>query len=442
MKKALIVSYNFPPVGGAGVQRPVKFVKHLREFGWEPVVLSVANPSVPVTDASLLADIPPGVKVYRARTLEPSYAAKNRFAGAGENRLATVKGIVKRGISRLLLPDLQVLWWPGFVYAYVEILLRERPDVVFVSAPPFSSFIPAVALGRFFGRPVVLDYRDEWLFTRENWENSTKNALARRLDRFLERYALTRCTAFVTANKSYVDAICARYDGVPPEKGTVITNGYDEDDLGDPAPLPASGETVTIAYAGTVWRATSLAGFVRGLERFCAAGPGEKIAVRIYGRVVAGEMEHFDRYAGSAPIEMRGYLDHGELLRETAAADILLLTLSDLPGAERIVTGKVFEYMATGKHILAILPEGETRAILREHYDNVTFASADPADICAALGRIVGSIGAIRTRRGKEIPHFTRRRLTGKLSNLFDAVAGGSTADSRHSPFSTGRKKP
>ncbi len=188
MKKVLIISYNFPPVGGAGVQRPVKFVKYLRDFGWEPVVLSVANPSVPVTDESLLKDIPSSVKLYRAKTLEPSYSVKNRIAHHDANWLDKSFSLLKKTVSPFILPDVQILWWPGLLLKLLIILLYEKPDVLFVSAPPFSSFVPVVSISRLFRVPAVLDYRDEWSFSRENWENSIKSSLARKLDYKLERY--------------------------------------------------------------------------------------------------------------------------------------------------------------------------------------------------------------------------------------------------------------
>ena len=127
MKKVAIIAYGFPPVGGAGVQRPVKFVKYLREFGWEPVVLTVGNPSVPVIDTSLLHDIPENVAVYRAKTLEPSYRAKNVLAHAGSGLGATLKRLLKYCFSSLLLPDVQVLWWPYLIVYLIKVIKNEKP---------------------------------------------------------------------------------------------------------------------------------------------------------------------------------------------------------------------------------------------------------------------------------------------------------------------------
>jgi len=427
MKKALIVSYNFPPVGGAGVQRPVKFVKYLREFGWEPVVLSVANPSVPVLDPSLLLDVPEGVKVYRARTLEPGYALKQAVTRARPGGWGRVTGALKRCAGRLLLPDLQVLWWPGLLSQLSFVLFTETPAVVLVSAPPFSSFVPVVFAARLFGVPVVLDYRDEWTFTRRNWEQSVKGRLPERVDAFLERYALAGCRAFVAANESYVRSLSDSY----PEaagKGCAVTNGYDEHDLHGLTPVPRRGKAIRITYAGTVWNATSLKPFLAALEllfdRDEALWRAGRLVVEVFGRVVAEEMDHLAGHKYAACIRLNGYAQHREIMRELMDSDVLLITLSDLPGAERIITGKAFEYMATGKHILAIVPEGETSRLLHENYRNLTLVtSADPEPICARLAEIARDVEELRCRAPEDVSRFTRKNLTGDLSRLFERLA-------------------
>ena len=166
-KRVLVVSYNFPPVGGAGVQRVTKFVKYLPEFGWDATVLTTENPSVPVYDESLLADIPPQTLVVKARTLEPGYALK-RFVSASDSTatptrraseepgkpngsdssltrrvsVATVAKRALRGVANLLLqPDPQVLWNSRAIEAGLRILGQRKHDAIFVTAPPFSSLL-------------------------------------------------------------------------------------------------------------------------------------------------------------------------------------------------------------------------------------------------------------------------------------------------------------
>jgi len=426
MKKALLVSYGFPPVGGAGVQRPVKFVKYLRKFGWEPLVLTVANPSVPVQDSAMLNDIPEGVKVCRASSLEPSYAAKQGFSGKGKQGSSWLKTVIKKTLSLFLLPDMQILWWPGMAKKLISVIRAEKPDCLYVTAPPFSSFIPVVVAGKLFRVPVVLDYRDEWAFSRASWENASKSGLAFFLDTVLERFALANCSAFTVATGSYLNSLANRYGAQLLSKGTVITNGYDSDDfVGATSPKQLEQSDVTIVYTGTVWNATSLSFFCSALGKLLCAKPELKkiIRLKIFGRVVAEEMPYILDESVKDVIESFGYIEHDRIAGEMLNADILLLTLSDMPGAEKIIHGKVFEYMASGRHILALIPDGEVKTLLSEHYDNMTIIHPnDSEQTDTALQNICRSIDTIRASHGKDVSCFEREKLTEKLARLFDRI--------------------
>jgi len=426
MNKVLIVSYNFPPVGGAGVQRPVKFVKYLKDFGWYPIVLTVANPSVPVIDRTFIKDIPDDVKIYRAKTFEPSYALKKNFKNSEFKYNEKIKTIIKRIVSNLALPDLQILWWPGLIAKLIVIIIQENPKIIFVSGPPFSSFIPVVAIAKLFCVPAILDYRDEWAFSREHWENQNNSFIARKCDKILENYVLLRCNAFVAANQSYVDSICKKYTKINKYKGYVITNGYDSDDYAHASDAPISN-TIKIVYAGTVWKATSLKNFFAAMDivldndKFSEVA--KSVSLQIYGRILDEEMDYVENNKHKKLITVYGYVEHSKIMMKIISADILLLTLSDVRGSEKIITGKVFEYMATGKYIFAVVPNGETKNILEQNYDHVSFADPNNVEeIAIELKKLILTIEQIRKGRGKEIPQFSRKILTQKLSGIFNVV--------------------
>ena len=425
-KKVVIVSYNFPPVGGAGVQRPVKFVKYLRAFGWEPVVLSVSNPSVPVVDNSLMRDIPEDVKIYRAKTLEPSYSRKQDYASSRAGLRQSIKKKLKNIMASCLLPDLQILWWPCLMLELIRIIMKEKPCCLFVTAPPFSSFVPVVALGSIFKIPVVLDFRDEWSFSRSTWENAAKHRLAYFFDSMLEKYVVSKCQSFSAANNSYIQSIYKSYPKINNDKGHVITNGYDEEDfLYRKLNLDTIGSKnkINIVYTGSVWKATSLSPFVSALIELLDTDPliVEKVSVKIYGRVVDEEKFCLKNKKVSKIIELYDYCDHDMIIREIQNADILLISLIDLPGAEKIITGKAFEYMASGKHIFAMVPEGETRSILSENYDCLSFVHPnDHEGICAALCELFENIDGVRGCLGKDVSQFSRKRLTECLARVLD----------------------
>lgn len=430
MNKILFISYNFPPVGGAGVQRPVKFVKYLRNYDWEPIVLTVANPSVPNIDKTLEKDIPFGVKIIKAKTYEPSYENKQEFGSSQHPVIAGIKLILKKVIYQVLLPDLQMLWWPGLIRSLIKTIKKERPRCLYVTAPPFSSFVPVVMIGIIFGIPVVLDYRDEWSFSRNTWENSNKSWFASFIDKKLEGFVISQCAAFTAANSSYVSSLEKLYPQKTIGKGYVITNGYDDDDFQITAIHRIALRDhlkIAFAYTGTVWAATSFKYIILALNSILKEQSelALRVSLKIVGRIVDNEALLFDNDLMKKIVTLLGYLDHDRVIEELDSADVLLLTLSDLPGAEKIITGKAFEYMASGKHIFAIVPDGETKELLTNNYDNVT--TANPSDIQSIINgfsMIINNIEEIRLKRGKKIPQFLRRNLTAKLANVFDLVVG------------------
>lgn len=365
--KVLMVAYAFPPVGGAGVQRPAKFAKYLHRLGWDVWVLTASNPSVPVVDESLMKDVPDAVRIYRARTLEPSYRAKEKIAVKANGRGGS-KALLRRVVSACLIPDAQVLWWPGLVREFWKVVRQERPDVVFVTAPPFSSLVAVAAVGRLLRVPVVVDFRDEWVFARANIENAGKGFLPRFFDFWLERATVKLCRKFTAATQGYVTSINERHPRAARGKGVAITNGYDPEDFAGITRQRQPDGIFRILYTGTVWKATSLKSFVETLMKAVGERPELKneIRLRIIGRIVDEEKPSLEPLEALGMVEIFGYRPHREVLQEMVDADLLLLTLSDLPGAERIIPGKVFEYLATQRNILALVPRGEVWNLIKD----------------------------------------------------------------------------
>ena len=431
-KNVLIVSYTFPPTGGAGVQRVSKFVKYLRGFGWEPIILTTSNPSVPLQDTSLLKDIPADVRIYKARTLEPSYAIKK---GTGSHPLNSLRNKImnySKNISKnILLPDAQILWWPDLIKTLVIILKTEKIDCIFATSPPYSVLIPIAFIAKKYGIPLVSDFRDEWAFSREQLENTSKNILVRKLDIFFERYVLKNSYKFTAATQSYVESILSRHSNINCENGFVITNGYDVDDVTRNDHFFNNGK-INILYTGTVWKATSLSIFMEAFKQTLLLRPDllSKMLLKIIGRVVENEIESFEIGELDSCIELAGYIDHSKVTEEISSADILLLTLSELPGSEKIIPGKTFEYMASGKHIFAVLPEGETKQLLKKYYKNVTFASPRSSkDIAEKLLHLFCNIHEIKIGRCEDISGFSRKCLTSNLADIFDSCCKKSISE-------------
>jgi hypothetical protein len=144
----------------------------------------------------------------------------------------------------------------------------------------------------------------------------------------------------------------------------------------------------------------------------------------VYGRVVGDEKVCLEDETLKGVIECHGYVQHHKVLEEMVNADILLLTLSDLPGAEKIINGKAFEYMASGRHIFSLTPDGEMSGLISSNYDNVTITHPSDFDSAyQAFVNLIGNIDEVRNYRGKDVSCFLRENLTAKLTAVFDRVA-------------------
>lgn len=428
--RALVVSYNFPPVGGAGVQRMSKLVRYLPSHGVTPAVLTVANPSVPLRDESLEKDLPPDLEIVRARTFEPDYAVK--AAAVKADASAAKPTLARRGIRALskaakavLVPDPQVLWLPHAEAKLLPRLLRRADDAVLVSGPPFSQFVLAGLARVRPGVGIVLDYRDEWSTYRTSYEN-TSSPMARLAGDVLEPTILRLVHRVTTATEEFREELLRQYRFLSPEHVVTIPNGYDPADFPANLPEPPSDRLV-LGYAGTIFRLTGARGLMGAIRRLHRDSPelGKLLEVRLLGRIVDTEREYFE---GTEQLGVRtlGYVPHAEVLPALASSHVALCLLDEVPGTERIYPAKIFELMHLGRRILTLAPEGALTRLVRAHELGEVLPPRDEVAIAATLARWVRELrdtGRITPPTPKNIEQFDRRALAGRFAAVLqDAV--------------------
>lgn len=390
--RALIVCYVFPPAGGAGVQRALKLVKYLPQHGVTPSVLTAKDPSVPILDASLERDVPPGTEVLRARTLEPAYRAKKLAweavaNGATQQGSSLTRKLIGVG-RRLLVPDPQLLWLPAASWTLARRLCSKRADdVVLISGPPFSQFLLAALARLRPGTAVVLDYRDEWTTTSSAYEMSG----SRRAGMLLEQAVLRCAHAVTTATDEFRDALTSRFPFLHPERVVSIPNGYDPDDFPEHLPTPpATAPRFVLTYTGTVFRLTSARGLLDGVRLLHEREPelAKLLEVRFIGRIVDTELDYFE---GSEALGVRrfGYLEHALALAQLAESHAALCILDDVSAVERIYPAKIFEIMRLGRPCLALTPEGALSSLVRRHRLGQVVAPRDSEAIASTLARML-----------------------------------------------------
>jgi glycosyltransferase involved in cell wall biosynthesis len=427
----LLVTYPFPPVGGAGVQRVTKFVKYLGRYGWQPTVLTVSNPSVPVFDHSLDSDIPIGTTVRRARSYEPGYAMKASVGSKSTGRGVKARvGRLARGAGGVVLqPDPQVLWLPNAVREGKRILTENAYDAILASGPPFSTFLIARRLGKFARLPVVLDYRDEWTISNAYWENKKVGRLSRFIQGRMQNRVLRSAKAVIATTQASANSLeehCRRAGS-----GALVTwiyNGYDPDDFGHFTAAERNESVLRVLYTGTLWNLTSAAPIAEAVRVLSARRPelAARLEIVLVGRRTGNQIRVVEDLRGlPCKTVVIDYLAHSDALGLMASADALLLLLSDLPGAGRVVPAKLFEYMATRRAILAVMPQGEAWTIL----DGCPGASRiRPGDIEAIVSWLENAIvlreshSPVAPTHGFDIRKYSREHQANQLANVLRGV--------------------
>lgn len=439
-KRLLLVSYHFPPVGGAGVQRPVKFVKYLKQFGWDVSVLMAANPSVPVFDNSLLVDIPEDTHLEKARTWEPDYSLKKNMAQKNDGPRkaslsapfkSTCKKVMKAGAGLLLQPDAQILWYPNALKAGKQLLKRVPHDAILATAPPYSNLILASKLKRLFRLPLISDFRDEWDLSSKYLENHQKDYLSDLIQTRLQKSVMRHSDAIVATTQASTQRLLdrARQFGANPV-GQCIYNGFDPDDFDTPTNLsqtytPDCGRRFRIVYTGTLWNLTTIEPLVRAIEAVHESHPAllKHLELQVIGRKTPEQRELLQRLDQTeCNLISEEYCAHHEALKKMAAADALCLLLSDVEGADRVAPAKLFEYLAIQREILSITPAGETAGILQDFWPEGNFRASDTSGLANWLTERLQGQQVTPLLHPEKMNPFQREHQAGQLAELLNQL--------------------
>ena len=401
-KNLLFITYVFPPVGGAGIQRNIKFIKYLTLNSWDVTVLAPANPSVPVVDNSFIDDIPTGIEVVRTKTFEPSYNIKsyiqsNEVSSGKRNYYYSIKSFIFKLLrsifQSIVLPDVQILWVIPSLIEAVAIIKRKNIKIIYASGPPFSILLFGSILSRFSKIPFVSDFRDEWTDFYEKQYHSHGKLFGKTIISKMEKYVVTNARAITMATEAFVTNIVEKYPDIK-NKTISITNGYDPGDfenvkksIGD-----KNKEIFNIYYIGTVFNVTTPRYFLEACVRLLKSKPelGRNIVVNFVGRITEEENMNINSYKDHINIIIHGYVEHNKIVPLIMNADLLLTIVDSLNGGERIISAKIFEYAYSGNIMLALVPvPGEISEFVNKARCGVCCSPRDIDRIADILGSLV-----------------------------------------------------
>jgi len=423
MKKVLIITYYWPPGSGAGVQRWLKFSKYLPLYGWEPVILTV-DPSFatyPVLDSTLAFEIPPHLKVFKTRATDyfrlygrdKSKVPSSGFAVDADQSLS---GWVTKFIrGNFFIPDPRRGWNRYAFREACRIIAQDGITHIITTSPPHSTQLVGRKLRKKYPDiRWIADLRDPWTDIYY-YNHFHPTSLARRIDKNYEKSILESADTIITVGNSLKELFAAKIKG-PDQKIKVISNGYDPADFdGSEAATP---EKFTISYIGTLSDSYPLSGFMEALNKI--AFPESGFRLRFVGVVSGKQKELITELAGGSATEFIPYVNHHDAVNYLTGSSALLLIIPDHLSNKSILTGKLFEYLASGRPIICLGPvDGDAGAILRETGHGEVFDYNDADGISVYLKALIsGSVP-----KEKISPAIFRRdNLAGMVASVLDRV--------------------
>jgi glycosyltransferase involved in cell wall biosynthesis len=426
MKKVLIITYYWPPSGGAGVQRWVKFVKYLSAMNMEPLVLTVHPDSAtyPQKDPSLASDIPDTVKVYYAKSFE-LYSLYKKFSSnkevpyggfANTKKLDFKEKIIRFLRGNFIIPDPRRGWNKFALAKAKELIHTHLIDNVITTSPPHSTQLIGLKLKEQLGIRWIADLRDPWTDIYY-FKQMYPTFIATQIHKSLEKKVLQNADRIITVSEALKKLFAEKTDNIR-DKIKVIPNGFDTADFKG-MNANVHPDLFYLTYAGTLSKEYNVSGFIKALKELPEdIRPG--IKVRFIGQMPSEIWERFEAGGVDSMVELKGYVPHASAIENMMSSDLLLLIIPDVKNNEGILTGKLFEYLGSGKKILFIGPkQGDAAKVIRKTKSGTICSYDEHQQIAEEITRLyrLKKSGA-QVSASHDVSMYSRENLTKELLKL------------------------
>ena len=417
--KVLIITYYWPPAGGSGVQRWLKFVKYLRDFGIEPVVYTVENPKYPILDESLQSDIPKGIEVLKQPIFEPnsilSFFGKKKTESAGflDPNPSFFGKVLQYIRANYFIPDARKYWIDPSVKYLKNYISKNNIDAIVTTGPPHSMHLIGLKLKQQLGVKWIADFRDPW--TEIDYFHQlplSKKAINKH--HFLEQEVLLNADKVLvvgsTMNKNY-----AKFNN----NVVTITNGFDGEIITSETKLDSK---FTITHIGLMNSDRNPKMLWEVLTEIILENKdfSEDFKLKLIGKVDSTVIKEITTNYLKKNVELIDYVSHNEAIEFQKKSQVLLLLLNNVPSAKGIITGKIFEYLMVNRPILAIAPlDGDLAEILNKTNAGKVVDFEDNETLKSTILDLYSKYkkGNLRVD-SNNVEQFHRKELTNKLAEV------------------------
>lgn len=440
MKKVLFIAYYFPPLGWSGVQRPLKFAKYLKNFGWKPTIVTVNAARFPIKDETLLEELDGDLEIIRIdgfeieKYLETVKEKLLKILSPQETVLygkifhEYVKKIDKK-LSELeeiiYIPDALNLWVYNVLENIEELVDMRDVEMIFTTSPPHSITVLGFNLKQRYKIPWVCDFRDEWTnHPYSNYDTKSKEYIIQRcMEESTVFYADKVITTTPIATQNLIDTFEAN-----PSKFITITNGYDEEDFVDICKKERN-DKFTIVYNGSFYDQIVPYTVILAINNLISQGKMDvdDIEIQFIGTCTNVIKEKIINYDGYKIVKYLKYMPHKDSIKKAVNADLLLLIVGNDMRLKAVYTSKIFEYLRLKIPVLALSPAGSVvEELLSRTGSGVNIQFGDVSRIEQHISLLYdlwrrGMNGGFIPNEA-EINKYERKKLTAELAKIFDEI--------------------
>ncbi|NQU53265.1 MAG: glycosyltransferase family 4 protein [Bacteroidetes bacterium] len=427
MKKVLIITYYWPPSGGAGVQRWVKFAKYLSRMNVETYVLTVdpKNATYPQIDESLLKDIPKAVKVFYAKSFE-LYSLYKKLSSNKEvpygGFVNTKKVNLKEKILRFIrgnffLPDPRRGWNRFALKEAKKIILTNNIETVITTSPPHSTQLIGLKLKKQLGIKWISDFRDPWTDIYY-YKKLYPTKLATAISKYFERKILQYSDKTITVSHDLKRLFSSKLNNIE-NKIEVIPNGFDIEEFSY-VKKEKQNDDFYISYVGTISNDYSIDGLINGIKQLPEIIK-TNLRLRFIGKISSEHVEKLNGIGLKGQIEIIGYVEHSKAISYMFSSDVLLLIIPNVINNNGILTGKLFEYLASKRPILLLGPvNGDAAKIIEETKSGIICSYSDIDKISESIEQLFHSSKSYNRTESdfSETLKYSRENLTKSLIEI------------------------
>ncbi len=435
MQKILILTYYWPPSGGAGVQRWLKFVKYLQNFGYQPIVYTALNGEIPVIDTSLQTDVPDNITVLKTPIWEP-YSIYKKFIGRKKDdkiNASFLNETKKTGFTQKIsvwirgnffIPDARKYWIKPSIKYLDEYLKNNTINYIISSGPPHSMHL--IALGLKKHHPTIkwiADFRDPWT-NIDFYEQLMLSKWANKKHHQQQLNVITQANCVLSVGQTMSDEFLEFYKnsgGKDVNKFKVITNGFDNEDIKSNTVI--KDEKFSIAHIGTLVKDRNPQVLWKVLSKLIKENPSfeKQLQIKLVGKIDIYVKEQIQAFGLSKYVYKIDYLPHNEVINEQQKSKILLLLVNNTKNAKGILTGKFFEYMLANVPVLAIGPHnGDLAKIIHQTQVGLISDFEDEIDLEKNILSVFNN--QITNRTETEIAKYSRKNLTHQLAHILNTL--------------------